>query len=439
MEKGQFLKFLEENSIKFLRLQFSDINGTLKNVEIPVDEVDTLLGKGIMFDGSSVQGFARIHESDMYLKPDLSTVAVLPWTADGYKSARVICDVYEDPETQFEGDPRYRLRLVEEKARQMGFIPYAGPEVEFFILPSENGKPKFEFLDSGSYFDLLPVNVAEDIRTEVSVHLEEMGIDVETTHHEVAPSQHEVDFRYDTAVKSADNVQTVKLVIKTLALKKNLYATFMPKPFFGINGSGMHVHFSLFTLDGQNAFYDPNNSDGISDVMRHFIAGLIHHAREITAITNPTVNSYKRLVPGYEAPVNIAWSKGNRTALIRVPKARGQGTRAEYRAPDPSCNPYLAFAVIFAAGLDGIEKKLECPPAVEENIYRMSDEEKKIRGIKRLPENLKEALHEAIQSELVKQTLGEHVLEKFYVLKEKEWRDYAAHVTEWEREKYVNF
>ncbi len=439
MEKELFLKFLEENSIKFLRLQFSDINGTLKNVEIPVDEVDTLLEKGIMFDGSSVQGFARIHESDMYLKPDLSTVAVLPWTADGYKSARVICNVYEDPETPFEGDPRYRLKLVEEKARQMGFIPYAGPEVEFFILALEKGKVKFELLDEGGYFDLLPVSVVEDIRTEASVHLEEMGIDVETTHHEVAASQHELDFRYANAVNAADSVQTVKLVLKTLCLKHNLYATFMPKPFFGINGSGMHVHLSLFTLDGENAFYDPNDPDQLSQTMKHFIAGLIHHAREITAITNPTVNSYKRLVPGYEAPVNIAWSKGNRTALIRVPKARGKGTRAEYRAPDPSCNPYLALAVIFAAGLDGIEKKLECPPAVEENIYKLSEEEKKVRGINRLNENLKEALKEAVESELVKQTLGEHILEKFYVLKEKEWRDYAVYVTEWEREKYVNF
>jgi len=318
--REELFRFVEENQVRFVRLQFTDINGMMKNVEIPVDELETALESGIMFDGSSVEGFARLHESDMYLKPDLRTVAMLPWTFDGHRSARIICDVYNDSEHPFEGDPRYRLKLVEEKARKMGFIPYAGPEVEFFILPRQNNRPVFEFLDSGSYFDLLPVDIAEHIRTEVSVHLEEMGLDVETTHHEVAPSQHEVDFRYAEPVIAADNVQTVKLVIKTLAIKNNLYATFMPKPFFGVNGSGMHVHMSLFTLDGKNAFYDESAPDGISQVMKYFIGGLIAHAREITAITNPTVNSYKRLVPGYEAPVNIAWSKGNRTALIRIPK-----------------------------------------------------------------------------------------------------------------------
>ncbi|MFN3691302.1 MAG: type I glutamate--ammonia ligase [Fervidobacterium sp.] len=430
--------FMDENKVRFVRLQFTDINGTMKNVEVPVDEVETAINSGIMFDGSSVEGFARLHESDMYLKPDLKTTAMLPWTFEGHKSARIICDVYNDPDTPFEGDPRYRLRLVEEKAKSLGFVPYAGPEVEFFIIPRENGKPVFEFLDDGSYFDLLPVDVAEHIRTEVSVHLEEMGLNVETTHHEVAPSQHEVDFRYDEPIVSADNVQTVKLVIKTLAIKNNLHATFMPKPFFGVNGSGMHVHMSLFTLDGKNAFYDPDAPDGISQVMKYFIGGLLLHAREITAITNPTVNSYKRLVPGYEAPVNIAWSKGNRTALIRIPKARGKATRLEYRAPDPSCNPYLAFAVMFAAGLYGIENKIEPPAAVEENIYKMSDSEKARRGINKLPGNLKEALHEAEKSKLVREVLGEHIMEKFMVLKEREWWEYSTIVTEWERRKYEN-
>ncbi|ODN29851.1 type I glutamate--ammonia ligase [Fervidobacterium thailandense] len=438
MDREKLLEFIDKNRVRFLRLQFTDINGTMKNVEIPSDEVEGLLDSGIMFDGSSVQGFARIHESDMYLKPDLRTVAMLPWTFDGHRSARIICDVYEDPSTPFDGDPRYRLKLIQEKARSMGFIPYAGPEVEFFILPRKEGKPVFEFLDSGSYFDLLPVDIAEHIRTEVSVYLEEMGLDVETTHHEVAPSQHEVDFRYAEPVIAADNVQTVKLVIKTLAIRNNLFATFMPKPFFGVNGSGMHVHMSLFTLDGRNAFYDPDAPDGISQTMRYFIGGLIAHAREITAITNPTVNSYKRLVPGYEAPVNIAWSKGNRTALIRVPKARGNATRLEYRAPDPSCNPYLALAVMFAAGLDGIEKRIEPPLPVEENIYKMSDAEKQKRGISRLPANLKEALTEAEKSELVKSVLGEHIFEKFMALKEREWWEYSTHISEWERIKYEN-
>ncbi len=438
MEREDVFRFIEENQVKFIRLQFTDINGTMKNVEIPSDELASAMDSGIMFDGSSVEGFARLHESDMYLKPDLRTIAILPWTFDGHKSARIICDVYNDPETPFDGDPRYRLRLIEEKAKSMGFIPYAGPEVEFFILPREKGRPIFDFLDKGSYFDLLPVDIAEHIRTEVSVHLEEMGLDVETTHHEVAPSQHEVDFRYAEPLFAADKIQTVKLVIKTLAIKNNLYATFMPKPFFGVNGSGMHVHMSLFTYDGKNAFYDPGAPDGISQTMKYFLGGLIAHAREITAITNPTVNSYKRLVPGYEAPVNIAWSKGNRTALIRIPKARGKSTRLEYRAPDPSCNPYLALAVMFAAGLDGIENKIEPPSAVEENIFRMSESEKIKRGINKLPSNLKEALSEAERSELVRKTLGEHVWEKFLVLKEREWWEYTTTVTEWERSKYEN-
>uniref|UniRef100_A0A7C4VTS3 Glutamine synthetase n=1 Tax=Fervidobacterium thailandense TaxID=1008305 RepID=A0A7C4VTS3_9BACT len=438
MDREKLFEFIDRNRVRFLRLQFTDINGTMKNVEIPSDEVEGLLDSGIMFDGSSVQGFARVHESDMYLKPDLRTVAMLPWTFDGHRSARIICDVYEDPNTPFEGDPRYRLKLIQEKAKSMGFIPYAGPEVEFFILPRKEGKPVFEFLDSGSYFDLLPVDIAEHIRTEVSVYLEEMGLDVETTHHEVAPSQHEVDFRYAEPVIAADNVQTVKLVIKTLAIRNNLFATFMPKPFFGVNGSGMHVHMSLFTLDGRNAFYDPDAPDGISQTMRYFIGGLITHAREITVITNPTVNSYKRLVPGYEAPVNIAWSKGNRTALIRVPKVRGNATRLEYRAPDPSCNPYLALAVMFAAGLDGIEKRIEPPLPVEENIYKMSDAEKQKRGINRLPASLKEALNEAEKSELVRSVLGEHIFEKFMALKEREWWEYSTQISEWERTKYEN-
>ncbi|HOV53132.1 MAG TPA: type I glutamate--ammonia ligase [Fervidobacterium sp.] len=438
MDKEQLFTFLKENKVKFIRLQFTDINGTMKNIEIPADEADNLLENGVMFDGSSVEGFARQHESDMYLKPDLRTLAMLPWTFEGYRSARIICDVYEDYNTPFAGDPRFVMKSVQEKARTLGFIPYAGPEVEFFILPKRDGRPAFEFLDNGSYFDLLPVDIAEHMRTEVSVHLEEMGIDVETTHHEVAPSQHEVDFRYAEPVTSADNVQTVKLVIKTLAIRNNLYATFMPKPFFGINGSGMHVHMSLFTFDGRNAFYDSDAPDGISQVMKWFIGGLITHAREFTAITNPTVNSYKRLVPGYEAPVNIAWSKGNRTALIRVPKARANSTRLEYRAPDPSCNPYLAFAVMLAAGLDGIEKKIDPPTPVGENIYRMSESEKQQRGIKKLPANLKEALAEAEKSELVRSVLGEQIMEKFMMLKEREWWEYVTNVTEWERRKYEN-
>ncbi|SHH49599.1 type I glutamate--ammonia ligase [Thermosipho atlanticus] len=438
MEKSEIFEIVRKEGIRFIRLQFSDINGTLKNVEIPVNDLERAIDRGIMFDGSSIEGFVRIDESDMYLKPDVSTFAILPWTLEGQKSARLICDVLKADGTPFEGDPRYRLKRVMEKAKDMGYVPHTGPEVEFFLIPRKNGKTVFEFLDVGGYFDLLPVDVAENLRSEVAVMLEEMRIDVEATHHEVAPSQHEVDFRYSNALISADAVQTVKLVIKTLAVNNNLHATFMPKPFFGVNGSGMHIHMSLFSRDLQkNVFYDEVKED-ISNDMRYFIGGIIKHARAVTAITNPTVNSYKRLVPGYEAPVNIAWSLGNRSALIRVPMARGMGTRLEYRAPDPSCNPYLAFAVLIAAGLDGIENKIEPPKPVDKNIYKMDEKERDNYDIKTLPKNLEEALKEAERDPLIKEVLGEHIFNKFMELKWKEWEEFSIYVTDWERNKYEN-
>ncbi|MDK2886805.1 MAG: glutamine synthetase [Thermosipho sp. (in: thermotogales)] len=438
MEKSKIFEIVKKENIRFIRLQFTDINGQLKNVEIPVNDLERALEKGMMFDGSSIEGFVRIDESDMYLKPDLSTFAILPWTMDGKKSGRFICDVYKADGTPFEGDPRYRLRLVMEKAKSMGFVPHAGPEVEFFLLPRKNGKAVFEFLDEGGYFDLLPVDIAENLRSEVAVMLEEMGIDVEATHHEVAPSQHEVDFRYSNALSSADAVQTVKLVIKTLAIKNDLHATFMPKPFFGINGSGMHVHLSLFSKDlKKNIFYDENTGD-ISIEMKYFIGGIIKHAKSITAITNPTVNSYKRLVPGYEAPVNIAWSLGNRSALIRVPNARGMSTRLEYRAPDPSCNPYLAFSVLIAAGLDGIENKILPPEPVDKNIYRLDERERESLDIKTLPKSLEEAIFEAENDPLIKEVLGEHIFKKFIKTKKKEFEEFSVYVTDWEKTKYEN-
>lgn len=438
MEKSKIFEIVKKENIRFIRLQFTDINGQLKNVEIPVNDLERALEKGMMFDGSSIEGFVRIDESDMYLKPDLSTFAILPWTMDGKKSGRFICDVYKADGTPFEGDPRYRLRLVMEKAKSMGFVPHAGPEVEFFLLPRKNGKAVFEFLDEGGYFDLLPVDIAENLRSEVAVMLEEMGIDVEATHHEVAPSQHEVDFRYSNALSSADAVQTVKLVIKTLAIKNDLHATFMPKPFFGINGSGMHVHLSLFSKDlKKNIFYDENTGD-ISIEMKYFIGGIIKHAKSITAITNPTVNSYKRLVPGYEAPVNIAWSLGNRSALIRVPNARGMSTRLEYRAPDPSCNPYLAFSVLIAAGLDGIENKILPPEPVDKNIYRLDERERESLDIKTLPKSLEEAIFEAENDSLIKEVLGEHIFKKFIKMKKKEFEEFSIYVTDWEKTKYEN-
>ncbi len=435
MTREEVLEIVKRENVSFIRLQFTDINGIVKNVEIPSAELKEVIDSGMLFDGSSIEGFVRIEESDMYLVPDLSTFAILPWTKDGVKSARIICDVYTPDGKPFEGDPRYRLKLVAREAEEMGFKAYAGPEMEFFIVPMKDGNPVFEYLDSGSYFDLLPLSVAERVRRDVAVALFQMGINIEASHHEVAPSQHEIDFRYDEIVKTADNAQTVKLVIKTMAIFHGLYATFMPKPFYGVNGSGMHTHMSLFK-DGENAFYDPNDELGLSDTLRKFVAGLLHHAREITAITNPTVNSYKRLVPGYEAPVNVAWSVGNRSALIRVPKARGKGTRIEYRAPDPSANTYLAFAVMLAAGLDGIKKNMTPPPPIEENIYRMSTEDREKYGIVSLPGNLKEALDLMKDSELVRKVLGDHIFEKFIEAKEDEWKEFSRVVTEWERRKY---
>ena len=435
MDIDSIKELMERENVQFVRLQFTDINGTVKNVEIPSAELPEVSKNGMMFDGSSIEGFVRIEESDMYLVPDLSTFAILPWTRDGVKSARVICDVYTPNGKQFEGDPRYRLKLVAEKAKKMGFKAFAGPEMEFFMVPMKDGKPVFEYLDAGSYFDQLPLSVAEQVRRDVAVALFQMGINIEASHHEVAPSQHEIDFRYDEIVKTADNAQTVKLVIKTMAIFHGLYATFMPKPFLGVNGSGMHTHMSLFRGD-ENAFYDSRDPNGLSDVLKKFVAGLLKHAREITVVTNPTVNSYKRLVPGYEAPVNVAWSLGNRSALIRVPKSRGKGTRIEYRAPDPSSNIYLAFAVMLAAGLDGIEKDLTPPLPIDENIYKMSKSDREKHGITSLPSSLEEALQEAKESDLVKEVLGDHIFEKFVESKEAEWREYSKFVSEWERDRY---
>ncbi|AAD36024.1 MULTISPECIES: type I glutamate--ammonia ligase [Thermotoga] len=430
-------RIIEEENVRFIRLQFTDINGTLKNLEITPDVFLESWEDGIMFDGSSIEGFVRIEESDMYLKPVLDTFAVLPWTVDGAKSARVICDVYTPDGKPFEGDPRYRLRRMMEKAEQLGYTPYAGPEMEFFILPiNEKGEPVPEFLDHGGYFDLLPLSKVEEIRRDIAIALEKMGITVEATHHEVAPSQHEVDFRYDTFLRTADNAQTVKLVIKTMAIFHGYHATFMPKPFYGVNGSGMHVHMSLFRGD-KNAFYDPDDPLGLSKELRYFVGGILKHAKALAAVTNPTINSYKRLVPGYEAPVYISWSVGNRSALIRIPKARGKATRLEYRSPDPSCNIYLAFAAILAAGLDGIINKIEPPAPVEENIYHMTSERREELNIESLPGSLKEAVEELKKDDVIIDALGEHIFEKFVEAAEKDWKEFSTYVTNWELQRYL--
>lgn len=433
------LKIVKEESIKFIRLQITDINGALKNVEIPSDELEKALKDGILFDGSSIDGFVRIEESDMLLRPDPNTFAILPWTTNGVKSARLICDVHLPNGEPFEGDPRYRLKLVVEKAAKMGFKAFAGPEPEFFLLKRDEKTrhPILELLDQGGYFDLLPIDFGEEARKDMVIALEKMGLQVEASHHEVAPSQHEIDFKYDCILNTADNVQTFKFVVRTVALFHNLHATFMPKPFFGINGSGMHTHMSLFKGD-QNAFHDPVKPFELSDICLHFIAGVLKHSKSITAITNPTINSYKRLVPGYEAPVNIAWSVGNRSALIRVPNVRGKATRIEYRSPDPTCNAYLAFALILAAGLDGIENKLVPPQAVDENIFKLESSEKSKLKIEQLPKNLEEALEYMQKDPLIKEVLGEHIYKKFLQLKKREWFEFSTSVTNWEIERYLN-
>ncbi|RKX53133.1 MAG: type I glutamate--ammonia ligase [Thermotoga sp.] len=438
MDEERILKIVRDENIKFIRLQLTDINGVLKNVEIPSDQLEEAFEKGIMFDGSSIDGFVRIDESDMYLRPDPKTFAILPWSREDSKSARMICDVYLPNGEPFQGDPRYRLKKVVEKAKEMGFTAYAGPEPEFFLLKrDEFGKPILDFMDSGGYFDMMPLDFGEAARKDMVLALEKMGIEVEASHHEVAPSQHEIDFRYTDILTTADNVQTFKFVVKTIALFHKLHATFMPKPFFGVNGSGMHTHMSLFRND-ENAFVDPDKPYGLSDTAMNFIGGILKHARTITAVTNPTVNSYKRLVPGYEAPVNVAWSVGNRSALIRVPADRGKATRIEYRSPDPSCNAYLAFAVMLGAGLDGIEKDIKPPKPVEENIFAMDETKKMELEIETLPSDLKEALQLMEKDPLVREVLGDHIYNKFLEMKYKEWKDYSTRVTNWEIDRYLN-
>ncbi len=438
MDEERILKIVRDENIKFIRLQLTDINGVLKNVEIPSDQLEEAFEKGIMFDGSSIDGFVRIDESDMYLRPDPKTFAILPWSREDSKSARMICDVYLPNGEPFQGDPRYRLKKVVEKAKEMGFTAYAGPEPEFFLLKrDEFGKPILDFMDSGGYFDMMPLDFGEAARKDMVLALEKMGIEVEASHHEVAPSQHEIDFRYTDILTTADNVQTFKFVVKTIALFHKLHATFMPKPFFGVNGSGMHTHMSLFRND-ENAFVDPDKPYGLSDTAMSFIGGILKHARTITAVTNPTVNSYKRLVPGYEAPVNVAWSVGNRSALIRVPADRGKATRIEYRSPDPSCNAYLAFAVMLGAGLDGIEKDIKPPKPVEENIFAMDETKKMELEIETLPSDLKEALQLMEKDPLVREVLGDHIYNKFLEMKYKEWKDYSTRVTNWEIDRYLN-
>ena len=428
----------KEHDVKFVRLWFTDILGILKSFAITVEELELSLSEGQGFDGSSIQGFARIDESDMVAMPDPNTFAVLPWRPrEGGAVARIFCDVLQPDGTPYVGDPRYVLKRALKRAAGMGFTYYVGPELEYFYFRDSAGAP--EPLDQGGYFDLTPLDVASDMRRETVLTLEQMGIGVEYSHHEVAPSQHEIDLRYTDALTMADNAMTYRLVVKEVALKHGVYATFMPKPIHGQNGSGMHTHQSLFRGD-RNAFFDPKAEDHLSEIARQFIAGLLRHGREITLVTNQWVNSFKRLVPGYEAPIYLSWARRNRSDLIRVPvykPGKEKATRIEYRAPDPACNPYLAFAVMLTAGIEGIEKGYECPPPVEKNVYEMPPEERAALGIGQLPGDLSEAIELAESSDLVRRALGDHVFEKFIENKKIEWQNYRCQVTEYELARYL--
>ncbi len=436
--KARILERIEKDKVKFLRLQFTDILGAIKNVEVPDRQFGEAIDGRIMFDGSSIEGFVRIEESDMYLKPDLSTFQVFPWTYGGAdRVARIICDIANPDGTPFAGCPRTTLKRVIALAADRGFTMNAGPEAEFFLFQTRNGEPTTETHDAGGYFDLTPVDLGEDVRREIVLALEQMGFHVEAAHHEVAPGQHEIDFRYDDVLPTADNVSTFRFVVKNVAIRNGLHATFMPKPVFGINGSGMHTHQSLFS-QGKNIFFDDKAEWQLSKTCLSYIGGTLRHARAFCAITNPLVNSFKRLVPGYEAPTAIAWSERNRSPLVRVPAARGSETRIELRMPDPSCNPYLAFAVMLRAGLDGIEKELDPGPPVNKNIYTMSHRERRHLRIDELPSNLSEALDELEKSDLMRETLGDHIFDHFVAAKRAEWDSYIRHVSPWEVDRYLN-
>jgi glutamine synthetase len=434
----QLLETIRDKNVEFLRLQFTDIQGLVKSVSIPASRLGKALDSGTAFDGSSIEGFARIQESDMVLRPDISSFAILPWRAKENKNvARLICDVYKPNGQPFEGDPRYVLKSAMKKAEDMGYTMNVGPELEFFLFNMENGRATTKPHDFAGYFDFGPVDLAEDIRREIVLALTEMGFNIEASHHEVAKGQHEIDFTYGEALKTADNVVTFKYVTRTIAMKNGLAATFMPKPIYGAAGSGMHVNISLFKGE-ENAFFDPEAKMQLSDLARYFVGGLLEHASAITAITNPLINSYKRLVSGFEAPVYIGWSGPNRSSLIRVPSGRGLSTRLEFRSPDPSCSPYLGFAAVLAAGLDGVKRKIDPGDPVDLNIYDLSDEERERLGIETLPSNLREALDCLEDDKVIRDALGEHVYANFSRLGSLEWKMYNNHVHPWEVERYIN-
>ncbi len=433
-------RMVKDEDVRFLRLMFTDLLGTVKNVEVPISQLDQLLAGKLMFDGSSIDGFVRIEESDMYLHPDLDTWMVFPWGDEHGKVARITCAVYTADGKLFKGDPRNNLMRVLEEMKELGFSDFnIGPEPEFFLFElDENGRPTKKLNDKGSYFDLAPMDLAANVRRDMVLELEKMNFKVEASHHEVAPGQHEIDFEYDNAVAAADHIQTFKMVVKTVARRYGLYATFMPKPLNGVNGSGMHMNMSLFDKDGNNAFYDENGDGQLSQTAYYFLGGLLKHAKALTAVCNPTVNSYKRLVPGFEAPVYIAWSGANRSPMVRVPIARGKGTRLELRSVDPSANPYLAIAAILKAGLDGIKNKIEPEEPVDRNIYSMDGQELKLDHIEKLPTSLHNALAEYSKDPLMEDALGSHIYQNFLDAKNMEWTAYSQNVSQWERDRYLD-
>lgn len=437
-EKADIIRLAEEEDVEFIRLQFTDMFGNLKNVAITASQLEKALDNKCMFDGSSIEGFVRIEESDMYLYPDLGTWQIFPWRPQQGKVARLICDVYRPNGEPFDGDPRYILKRAIQEAEKMGYTFEVGPECEFFLFHTdENALPTTITHEQAGYFDLGPVDFGENARRDMVLTLEDMGFVIEASHHEVAPAQHEIDFQYDEALVTADNIMTFKLAVKTIAKRHGLHATFMPKPKFGVNGSGMHINMSL-AQDGKNLFADASDKQGLSQEAYYFIGGIMKHMKGMTAITNPLVNSYKRLVPGYEAPVYIAWSATNRSPLIRIPAAGGEGTRVELRCPDPSANPYLALAVCLQAGLDGIRNKMMPPASVDRNIFAMTKEEQKALDIDEIPGTLIEAVGELEKDDFIRSVLGEHVSVKYIEAKKREWEEYRSQVTDWEIQAYLN-
>lgn len=438
--KEEILRIAKEENVRYIRLMFTDINGTIKSVEIPVGRLETALDGKVMFDGSSVEGFVRILEADMYLKPDLATWQILNWEETAYgKVACLICDVYTPDGIPFVGDPRSNLKRVASRMEKLGFSTLnIGFEPEFFLFKTdENGEPILNFADNGSYFDLSPIDGAGDCRRDIVLELERIGFTIEASHHEVAPGQNEINFQFSNIVEACDNVQKFKLVVKNIARRHGLHATFMPKPVGGINGSGMHTNCSLADLEGKNAFYDPKDPMGLSFVCRQWLTGILTHAQGFCAITNPCVNSFKRLVPGYEAPCYVSWSEHNRSVMVRIPATRGRTTRTEIRSVDCACNPYLGMAVILASGLDGIENKLPLIGPINENLFALTPEERTSLGVKNLPSNLREAVLALKEDEVVKEALGPHILEKFIQHKEREWDEFRTQITEWEIHKYI--